>query len=493
MRVSWILGCLLAWPAAAGAACLLLRSPRAVLLFATAAVAASAGLAAAAASAVFSGDPLLAGWDWLYLDSLSAYHLVVLHGVFLLSSIYACTYFARETAQGHFDLTQARRFGALWLGALAAMVLVLVSNNLGIVWVGVEATTLLTAFLICIHVSPASLEAMWKYLIMCSVGVAFAFIGTLLVAAAAKPAHLEGSEALLWTHLRDVASAMNPGLLKMGFIFLLVGYGTKAGLAPMHNWLPDAHSQAPAPVSAVFSGFLLNSALYCLLRFVPLVEAGTGGQGWARDLLTGLGLLSIVVAGAFIVFQRDAKRLLAYSSVEHVGVMALGVGLGGMGTFAAMFHLLNHSLCKPLGFFSAGRLGQMYGTHDLARLAGCARSTPLWGRGFFLSLLALIGMAPMAIFMSELQILKAAADQNAWLVLTVFLAGTGIVFIGALRHAVAAAWDPPVGTPPAEETSLAERGLVLLPLAALIVLGLWMPQPLREAIARAAAIIRGGA
>jgi hydrogenase-4 component F len=331
------------------------------------------------------------------------------------------------------------------------------------------------------------------------VGVAFAFIGTLLIGAAAGQAHLPAADALLWTRLRDVAPTLNPALLKMAFIFLLIGYGTKAGLAPMHNWLPDAHSQAPAPVSAVFSGFLLNSALYCILRCLPLVEAATGNVGWASGLLTLVGLVSILVAAAFILFQRDAKRLLAYSSVEHMGIIALGVGLGGVGVFAAMFHVLNHSLCKPLAFFSAGRLGQRFGTHDLGALAGAARSAPLWGGGLFVSLLALVGVAPFAIFMSEFLMLKAAVDKGDFVVMTLFLTGISIVFVAALRYAIAAAWgksaeqSAPASKPPAfEKSTLIEKALVWTPLGLLLVVGLWMPDFLRGAMTQAAGIITGG-
>jgi hydrogenase-4 component F len=372
------------------------------------------------------------------------------------------------------------------------MVLVLVSNNLGIAWVGIEASTLLTAFLICVHRSASSLEAMWKYLIMCSVGVAFAFIGILLVAASAGPAHLEAGNSLFWTNMKALAASMDPSMAKMGFIFLLVGYGTKAGLAPMHNWLPDAHSQAPAPVSAIFSGFLLNAALYCILRYVPLVEAATGNSGWATDLLTGLGLLSIMMAGVFILFQHDVKRLLAYHSVEHLGIIALGVGLGGAGTFAAMFHTFNHSLCKSLGFLSAGRLGQMYGTHDLTQMTGAARTCPVWGRGLMVSLLILIGMAPSAIFMSEFQILKAAVDRRSYVVAGLFLLGAAIVFVSALRHVISFAWDSPVRQPAPEQASWIDKALVILPLAVLLMLGLWLPEPFRNVLQQAAAIIQGG-
>ena len=488
MKTPYLLWALLLLPVAAAGACLLLRSARAVLRMVVATVAGASVIAAAAAWSVLAGSPVETAAGWIYLDALSAYHLVLLHVVFLLSSSYACSYFRQESS---FGAAQARRFGALWMGSLAAMVLVLISNNLGIVWVDIEATTLLTAFLICTHVSPASLEATWKYLIICSVGVAFAFIGTLLVAASAGSAHLATGDALLWTRLRAVAGTMDPAILKMGFIFLLVGYGTKMGLVPMHNWLPDAHSQAPAPVSAMFSGFLLNTALYCILRYVPLVESATQNSHWALDLLIGFGVLSILIAGAFIVFQQDAKRLLAYSSVEHMGIIALGVGLGGFGTFAAMFHVMNHSLCKPLAFFSAGRLGQMYGTHDMAQLAGASRCSPVWGRGFFLSLLVLIGVAPFAIFMSEFQILKAAADRGAFGIMALFLAGMGVVFVGALRHAIGVAWNPPVRQPTSEHAGIVDRVLVFVPLAILLVLGLWMPESLRAALNQAADVIRG--
>jgi len=255
----WIL---LALPAAGAGICLLPGSPRAVLRVVCAGVLATAAAAFAAVSAVLRGVPVRSAAGWFFLDELSAWHLAVLMAVYSLSSLFAVGYFRQDAAARHFPLRTARRFGALWLGSLWSMILVLVSNNLGIMWVGIEATTLLTAFLICIPVSPTALEAMWKYLIMCSVGVAFAFIGTILVGAAAAPAQLPPAETLLWTRLAGSAALLDPRLLKAGFLFLVVGYGTKAGLAPMHNWLPDAHSQAPAPVSAVFSGILLNAALY---------------------------------------------------------------------------------------------------------------------------------------------------------------------------------------------------------------------------------------
>ena len=486
-----LLWALLILPPVLAGTCCVARSARRVLLLASVGGAGWAALAGATASAAYASGPLFAAHGWLYLDALSAYHLAVLGLVFGASSVYAWGYFQGELADGTLSLRSSRRFGALWFGSAAAMTAVLLSNNLGLMWVGIEATTLLTAFLICVHVTPLSLEAMWKYLVVCSVGVAFAFVGTLLVAASAQRLGLDASEMLLWTRLRESAALLAPGPMKLAFLFLLVGYGTKAGLAPLHSWLPDAHSQAPAPVSALFSGFMLNTALYCLMRYLPLVEGATGGTGWGGELLVIFGILSILLAAVFIVFQRDGKRLLAYSSVEHMGIIALGLGLGGIGTFAALWHTLNHSVCKALAFFSVGRLGQMYGTHDLGRMAGAMRRSPVWGIGFFGGVLALIGVAPFAIFMSEFQILWAAAGAHAFVALTLFLLGAGIVFVGALRHAMTCAWGEEVCEPKPRPSGVADAVLVFGALALLLLLGLWMPGPLRTALEQAALIVGG--
>jgi len=485
----WIL---LALPAVGACISLIPRSPRVVLRVVCAVVLATAAVAFAAVMVVLRGSRIHVASGWFFLDDLSVFHLAVLMIVYVLSSFFSVGYFRQEPAASHFTSRIARRFGALWLGALWSMILVLMSNNVGIMWVGIEATTLMTAFLICIPVSPTSLEAMWKYLIMCSVGVAFAFIGTLLVAAAAAPAHMPPSETMLWTLLRANAEQLDPGLMKAGFLFLVVGYGTKAGLAPMHNWLPDAHSQAPAPVSAVLSGILLNSALYCILRYVPILEATTNYSGWSRGLLVVFGLVSIFVAGAFIIFQRDAKRMLAYSSVEHIGIIALGVGIGGLGASAALFHMLNHSLAKPVAFFSAGRLGQLYGSNDMTRMEGAIRASRLWGGGFFLSLLALIGVAPFAIFMSEFQIIRASLWNGSNLVAALFLIGIAVVFVGVLRNVTKVLWGVSSLEHTGADSTLLERSIVFLPLAALLLLGLWMPSTLWRFIERAAAIIGGG-
>ena len=485
------LGLLLVAPTLAALAVLLLPSVRTVL-----------GLLVGVAVGLFpvglfltvrvrQSGPVGVANDWLYVDALSGFHLVVMLLVVALSSVYAWGYFGDELRRGKLGLDQARRFGSLWLGALSAMTLVLVSNNLGMQWVGIEATTLLTAFLIATHTSAASLEAMWKYLVICSVGVAFAFVGLLLVAAAAEKVAAGAEHAFLWTKLIAVPGGLDPTLLKAGFLFLLVGYGTKVGLAPMHSWLPDAHSQAPAPVSAIFSGFLLNAAMYCIMRYVRLLEATSTLRGFAPRLLVFFGLASILVAAGFIVFQRDAKRLLAYHSVEHLGIIALGLGVGGLGVFAALFHTLNHSVCKALAFFAAGRLGQSYGTHDMEELSQTLRISPVWGLGLLLSLLALIGVAPFSIFMSELFILKAAADHQAYWSMGLFLFGAAVVFVGALRHAIGMAWGGATPKVAVQPIRALDVGVVAVCVSLLLGLGLWMPEVLATTLSDAAQVVGG--
>ncbi|MBI4634193.1 MAG: hydrogenase 4 subunit F [Deltaproteobacteria bacterium] len=490
MNYEIVLWSLISIPAISGLICIFAPSPKFALGIMCAGVFSAALLGLLAIEAVLlQGKILFAAADWLFMDALSAYNLFVMIIVFCLSSLYACIYFHEELLHNNLTLKQLRQFTSLWCGALAAMTLVLLSNNLGIMWVGIEATTLITAFLICIHVSRKSLEAMWKYILICSVGVAFAFMGTLLAAASAKGVGWGSYNALLWTTLRTNAISLNPMLIKAAFIFLLVGYGTKAGLAPLHSWLPDAHSQAPAPVSAIFSGFMLNAALYCIMRYVPIVETATGNTGWGLQFLVGFGIFSIVIAAAFIIFQKDVKRLLAYHSIEHLGIIALGFGLGGLGTFAALFHTFNHSLCKTLSFFAAGRLGQIFGGHDMENMSGSLPVSPVWGIGIFCSLLALIGIAPFSLFMSEFQLIKAAVDSQAWIVLSLFLLGAGIVFVGALGHAIPLAWGTNQKSYTPVTATYFEAFLVFAPLAVLLVLGLWMPKTFFTALNSAANII----
>jgi len=484
----------LAAPLCIGLLCTILPTARIALGVMCGCVLATALAGFFAIGAVYTSGTVFIASSWLFLDPLSAYHYGVLLLVFCLSSAYAWVYFSQELRAGHLDRRQGRLFAGLWCEACAAMTLVLLSNNLGIMWVGIEATTLVTAFLICIQVSRQSVEAMWKYIIICSVGMAFAFMGTLLIAASAKGLDLASHDALLWTVLRENAQRLDPRLIKAAFIFLLVGYGTKAGLAPMHSWLPDAHTQAPSPVSALFSGFLLSTAMYCIMRYMPVIEAATGNAGWAQRLMIGFGLFSLLIAAVFIASQKNLKRFLAYSSIEHIGIIALGLGIGGLGVFAALFHTLNHAVCKTLAFFAAGRLGQLFGTYDLREIQGALHRSPVWGAGLFLAILALIGVAPFSLFMSEFFILKAAIGKELFLVAALLLIGLGTVFICALGYLLPLCWEgaPREKSEPGRFVT-GEAFLVYIPLTALLVLGLWMPEPLQSVLQKAAHIISGAA
>ena len=477
-------------PALGAALCLILSRPRHVLTAIVGISALQLVLAANLWTAVLGGHGFVtAAASWLYVDAFSAFHIIVLALVFVLSSVFAGVYFTNASSDQTFTLTIARRYGALWLGSLAAMTLVLVSNSLGIMWVGMEATTLLTAFLISLYPNRLSLEAMWKYLLICSIGIAFAFMGTLLAAASLQVGSA-GETAFFWTNLASAETHVDPTLMKFAFIFVLVGYGTKAGLAPIHSWLPDAHSQAPTPVSAMFSGFLLNTALYCIMRFVPPARHALG-EHFASGLLIFFGTLSILVAAGFIVFQRDAKRLLAYHSVEHLGIIALGYGLGPLGAFAALFHTFNHSVCKALAFFAVGRLGQEFGSHEMHAISGALRADRLWGTALLVSFLALIGVAPFSIFMSEYQLLRAAVSAGAWLPLALFLLASGGVFVAALRHVIAMAFGIPTATVRVARNGSAAFLIVGVAMGLLLLLGLWMPLSLSKAIGSAAAIVAG--
>jgi hydrogenase-4 component F len=486
MGLTTLLWTILVGPLVAGGLCLLPRSPRGVFAGLSVLVTAYAIFCCTLALGVFAAGPTATAHGWFRLDALSALHLGLLAFVFWSSTLFAGRYFAA----GELTLRKARIFAVLWLASLASMTLVLLANHLGLMWVGVETTTLMTTFLIALHRTRESLEATWKYLMICSVGIAIAFLGMLIVGAAASQVVGRGGDAMLWTTLRDVAGRLDPRSVKLGFIFLLVGYGTKVGLAPMHTWLPDAHSQAPAPVSSVFSAAMLSTVLYCLMRYLPVVDAATGHVGWDSRLLCLFGALSMIIAAAFILFQRDVKRMLAYCSVEHMGIVAIGLGLGSLGAFAAMFHTVNHALAKSAGFFCAGRLGQLAGTNQMWRLRGIVRMSPLWGTGLALALLALIGVVPSAVFMSELYIVKAAIDRHATLTLVVFLVAAGTVFLGMFGHAMTMVRSTPDGGPAPPKTNLTDLVVVAVPMLLLVVLGVWLPAPLRDALAQAAAIVR---
>lgn len=474
--------------------CLILRCREAVFRWVTLGACVEAALAFVAMSRVIRAGRIDALFGHLALDALSGFHLCIVTGIFFLTSIYARDYFDHEQDDRKLTDATAWKFGGLWFSFLGSMVGVLTFNNAGLVWVALESTTLASTFLICLHSDRLSIEAAWKYLIICSAGIALGLLGTVFFYSAAVTAGAPREGALQWTELLARSGSMNPGFVKIGFVLILIGYGTKVGLAPMHTWLPDAHSQAPTPVSAMFSGVLLNCGLYCITRFLPIVSASTGDPAWAQRFLVGFGLVSMAVAAVFILIQHDVKRLLAYSSVEHMGIITVGLGLGPAGCFAAMYHTLNHSVCKVISFFCAGRVGQTYGTREMRSITGSLTACPVWGAGLFVSLLVLIGCAPGAIFLSEFLILRAGISSGHFWIGGAFLLAVAAVFCGALRHAVDMAFGDEArpAQPLRQKIHPAAAILVAGMVGWLIFTGVWIPSGLSMILERAAKVISGG-
>src|SRR3989441_1101022 len=307
------------------------------------------------------------------------------------------------------------------------MLLCLLSLNVGVLWVALEGATLSTVLLVSLYRTPASLEAAWKYFILCSVGIAQALFGTILLYFAAEKVLGPGGDALLWTHLHEVRGELEPTVLSLSFVFLLVGYGTKVGLVPLHNWLPDAHAEGPTPISAVLSGLLLNVALYAVVRSKVLVD-GALGRNFSGGLMMGFGLLSVVVAAFFLSKQRDIKRMFAYSSVEHMGIMTFAFGMGGpVAAFAGLLHMTVHSLTKSAIFFTVGHASQTTGTQNMDSIRGLIQQSPTIGWGLALGSLAILGMPPFGVFTSEFMVLTTAMHEHSWAT-PLLLVALGVAF-----------------------------------------------------------------
>ena len=427
------------------------------------------------------------------IDTLSIFHVFLVNIMFTAASSYLYDYFINEK-EDDIPTHYLHQFTALWQVFQAMLLLVVLSNNIGLTWIALELTTLVSAFLIYSDHDSLSIEAMWKYLLVCSVGIALGFIGTIFVISAAH-ALPSGDTIYTFTELQTHASALNGSLMLFAFIFLVIGYGTKAGFAPMHTWLPDAHSQAPSPVSAVFSGVMLNCALFVIMRYLPIVKAADNGSLHANMILLFFGCTSLIVAVVFTPIQKDIKRLLAYCSVEHLGLIAIGLGVGGVGIFAALLHTMNHSFAKVLAFFSAGALIKKYKTRNMDDIRGVLKSYPVWGTAFLFAMFALIGIAPSSLFLSEFLLVKGAFSSGHFVVLGIILAGLIIIFASILKYVLDMVYGKNNSEAKAskEKISLFNRVVIFLFIAELIVFGLWLPEPLRQFIQSAAHIIQKGA
>ncbi|MEA4889203.1 MAG: hydrogenase 4 subunit F [Clostridiaceae bacterium] len=450
-------------------------------------------------------------YGWLggifYLDPVSIVLLDVMLVISLLTGVYTIGYIEAEIRRGDLQPKRVQLLYILINAFLLTMILSLTVSNLGVMWIAIEATTLASVFLVGFHSGKAAVEAAWKYIIICSVGITIAMLGIIFLHSAAAGV-LDESATLDWPALLAKADALDGRVLRLAFLFILIGFGTKAGLAPMHTWLPDAHSQAPSPVSALLSGVLLNAAMYAIIRTVAIVNKCLGDSRFTGNLLIAAGVLSIAAAAVFILTQKDYKRLLAYSSIEHMGIVALAIGLFTPASlFAAFFHLLNHSFTKSMLFLASGTVLQKYGTREISKVRGLLRVLPVTGPVFLIGLIAIGGTPPFSIFTSEFNVL-AAAFQNGrlWLgfIVAVLLA---LVFAGMIHTLFrmffgrGRSGEEPAGLDdgtadgatarPGEENRAGAAILVML-LIVVVGLGLFLPSWLKNLLEDARRIIYGG-
>jgi len=371
--------------------------------------------ACALTAQVVRDGPILA-WDRaFYIDALNVFLVALTALVGLTTSIFSRPYMRVERDRGKMTPPRLRLYHSMYQLFMFAMLLVLTTNNLGILWVAMEAATLTTVLLVSVYRTAASLEAAWKYFILCGVGIAQALFGTVLMYMAAERVIGPEGGALLWSNLDAVKAQLDPNIVTLAFAFLFIGYGTKIGLVPLHNWLPDAHAEGPTPVSAVLSGLLLNVALYAVLRCKVLTDGALHGSPLTGRLMMGFGLFSVVTAAFFIMRQRDVKRMFAYSSIEHMGLMTFAFGMGGpIASFAGLLHMTVHSLVKSAIFFAVGHAAQKAGTQMMDEIRGLLRVSPTVGWGLMLGALAILGMPPFGVFASEFLILTTAMREHAW-------------------------------------------------------------------------------
>jgi hydrogenase-4 component F len=369
---------------------------------------------------------------YFHVDDLNNVFIVLTTFVGFTTSVFSASYIGHELEIGRLTPVFLRFYHAMYQVLMFAMNLALVANNIGLMWVAIELATLTTVLMVGIYRTHEALEAAWKYFILGSVGIALALFGTILVYMAARPVMGEGADAMVWTSLVVRAAEFDPALLNLAFVFLLLGYGTKVGLAPLHAWLPDAHAEGPTPISAVLSGLLLNVALYALLRFKMLLAVNPAALA-PGPLLVTMGLISLVFAAFMLYRRRDIKRMFAYSSIEHMGIIAFAFGMGGpLANFAGLLHMTMHSLTKSAIFFAVGHIAQVKGTQQIAEMGGLTQSNPVLGWGLVLGVIAIAGMPPLGIFTSEFLVVSSTFARAPWLaIILVFglLVGLAALFL----------------------------------------------------------------
>lgn len=411
---------------------------------------------------------------YFLVDDLNIVFIVLNTFVAFTTALFSAGYIAHELEIGRLTPTKLRFYHAMYQIMMLGMNLAFVSNNIGLMWVAVELATLTTVLMVGIYQTHEALEAAWKYFILGSVGIALALFGTILFYMAAQPVVGEGSQAMIWTILVQHSHAFDPGLLSTAFVFLLLGYGTKTGLAPVHAWLPDAHAEGPTPISAVLSGLLLNVALYALLRFKILIAANEDAIA-PGPLMIAMGLGSLLFAALMLYRRRDIKRFFAYSSIEHMGIIVFAFGIGGaVANFAGLLHMVMHSLTKSAIFFAVGNIAQVKGTQRLAEIKGLTQSHPALGWGLVIGVMAIAGMPPMSVFMSEFLIVTSTFATAPLLAIPLVL-GLMLAFGALLLRVTGIAFGEPTGR---IAPALGSNGPMYAHLALVTIAGVYLPPPL---------------
>ena len=424
------------------------------------------------ASSLFVVEPV--SGTYLLVDDLNKVFIVLTTFVGFTTSVFSASYIGHEIEIGRLTPRFVRFYHAMYQALMFAMNLALVANNIGLMWVAIEMATLTTVLMVGIYRTHEALEAAWKYFILGSVGIALALFGTILIYMAARPVIGEGVDAMVWSALMSRAAQFDPALLNVAFIFLLLGYGTKVGLAPLHAWLPDAHAEGPTPISAVLSGLLLNVALYALLRFKMLLALNPEAIA-PGPLMVIMGLISCLFAAFMLYRRRDIKRMFAYSSIEHMGIIVFAFGMGGaLANFAGLLHMTMHSLTKSAIFFAVGHIAQVKGTQKIADMGGLTVTNPVLGWGLVLGVVAIAGLPPLGIFMSEFLVVSSTFAREPWLAIILAL-GILVALGGLFLRLNTIAFGEPRGP-----TAKAEASYVPMfaHLALVFMAGIYMPAPL---------------
>jgi len=412
-----------------------------------------------------------AAGPYLLVDDLNATFIVLTTFVGFTTSVFSASYIGHELEIGRLTPPFVRFYHAMYQVLMFAMNLALVANNIGVMWVAIELATLTTVLMVGIYRTHEALEAAWKYFILGSVGIALALFGTILIYMAARPVVGEGLDGMVWTVLVKNAAAFDPALLNVAFVFLLLGYGTKVGLAPLHAWLPDAHAEGPTPISAVLSGLLLNVALYALLRFKMMLAVNLAAIA-PGPLMVTMGLVSVIFASLMLYRRRDIKRMFAYSSIEHMGIIVFAFGMGGpLANFAGLLHMTMHSLTKSAIFFAVGHIAQVKGTQKIGEIGGLTVTNPVLGWGLMLGVIAIVGLPPLGIFMSEFLVVSSTFSRAPWLT-AILVLGIIIALGGLLLRVGAVMFGAPKGpTAPADASYVP----MFTHLALVLMAGIYLP------------------